>query len=988
MRRLSAVIVVVSTTLTLVPLAVTTVEAQTTRFIPAPVAVNTSVVAPGKVRVSWQHGSGVADSFTVLSEPRGYSCQTVSTSCDVNELDPKVAYRFVVQANSISAPGEFSNPSPYTTPAPHNFADVQPNSWANDPVRWMKANGVTTGAGGGAKYDPSGRVTRGQMAAFLWRMAGFPSSPTSCGLVDENRIPGYARAGACWLKANNITVSNPYKPDDPVTRAQMVTFLWRMYDSPPMDAENPFIDIDPTKYYGTATLWASQRQITTSETTFKPNEPVTRAQMAGFLFRAANFNEVNKPRQDIVVYDTAEIISSPDTAPEQPGEFSIDGTPPAVGDNLVTLLSDDRPYYGRVVAQSGGTVTTEPVTLRDLFPVLDLRISANPSTGALQSASPNVTIETSDSVFSQSGQSGLAEAPCSNSTEKIVAADYRADFFNLEVTGSWSWFSVESVRVTVNPEFAITAQVGFEESASCEFSKELFRKALPNITFWVGPVPVVITHTVHAEVEGVLSVTGSASLEVGATAGMRLGVEYKNGNFQPIVETHMDRQMETNVNVVAAARVGIPVYYNPQAYGFVGLDIGIAGEAELAINPLQQPYLTLDGVLSGRLAFTVLGEQYAPQRTEFYRKRLWQLNSPSDNPQTGKPTAPSLRSISAKDKQLSIFFTPSTAHDNTPVTTYEYSTDGGVTWKGRESGSTSSPLNITTVSSGPNKLQNDVTYTVKLRAVNVNGVSSASGVLAGTPKEGPPPLPPAGGPVTLNAANFTPEMTGANLAVTTWSFTTNADGMELLVIDMSGEVCDPDDPFSIEYLWETDDEDQPYISQIQRCNESWLEPARTWMNNSYPSKGEKVMFRIIPPQSELSGVLSAGRYQIVVSEEIDAGAMPQVGVTSAVPSLLPGQSAVWFIPEDLSQIPSQFTVAEGPLGDLGCGAPGVYDPNIPILYSLTSSGSGWGTSCYESSGMSFLWNELNRYDEHAGFVKISNRSPYVMEGFTLKRLSR
>jgi hypothetical protein len=41
-------------------------------------------------------------------------------------------------------------------------------------------------------------------------------------------IPTFARAGSCWLKSTGITTADPYKSQDPVTRAQMAAFLYRL----------------------------------------------------------------------------------------------------------------------------------------------------------------------------------------------------------------------------------------------------------------------------------------------------------------------------------------------------------------------------------------------------------------------------------------------------------------------------------------------------------------------------------------------------------------------------------------------------------------------------------------------------------------------------------------------------------------------------------------------------------------------------------------
>jgi hypothetical protein len=98
-------------------------------------------------------------------------------------------------------------------------------TYARQGACWMLANGITQNN----PFDPGGSVTRGQMAAFLWRAAGQPSAPLSCGFTDEATIPGYARQGACWLLAEGVTRNNPFEPGAVVTRAQMAAFLNRLY---------------------------------------------------------------------------------------------------------------------------------------------------------------------------------------------------------------------------------------------------------------------------------------------------------------------------------------------------------------------------------------------------------------------------------------------------------------------------------------------------------------------------------------------------------------------------------------------------------------------------------------------------------------------------------------------------------------------------------------------------------------------------------------
>ncbi len=64
--------------------------------------------------------------------------------------------------------------------------------------------------------------------------------------------------------------------------------MWRMFGCPEVSGSNPFKDVSATAYYYDAVMWAVDRGITngTSATTFSPNDPCTRAQIVTFLFRA------------------------------------------------------------------------------------------------------------------------------------------------------------------------------------------------------------------------------------------------------------------------------------------------------------------------------------------------------------------------------------------------------------------------------------------------------------------------------------------------------------------------------------------------------------------------------------------------------------------------------------------------------------------------------------------------------------------------------
>ena len=89
----------------------------------------------------------------------------------------------------------------------------------------------------------------------------------------------------------NGTDKTHFSPDNDVTRAQAVTFLWRAMGEPePESTENPFTDVKEGEYYYKAAIWAVEQGITkgTSKTKFSPKGTLTTAHIITFIYRAVN----------------------------------------------------------------------------------------------------------------------------------------------------------------------------------------------------------------------------------------------------------------------------------------------------------------------------------------------------------------------------------------------------------------------------------------------------------------------------------------------------------------------------------------------------------------------------------------------------------------------------------------------------------------------------------------------------------------------------
>ena len=119
------------------------------------------------------------------------------------------------------------------TAAYADFADVQPGSWYAEAVNWAEDSGVMDGVADGV-FDPDGHMTRAMLVTILYRLSGSPEMPESnwgYPYADVQSDSWYAEA-VYWARLNGVAdgVSDTqFAPDANITREQFVTMLWR-YD--------------------------------------------------------------------------------------------------------------------------------------------------------------------------------------------------------------------------------------------------------------------------------------------------------------------------------------------------------------------------------------------------------------------------------------------------------------------------------------------------------------------------------------------------------------------------------------------------------------------------------------------------------------------------------------------------------------------------------------------------------------------------------------
>jgi hypothetical protein len=237
---------------------------------------------------------GAAASYDVTATPTTLgpasgSCEVVTpaTSCVVSGLSTSGGYRVTVVARNAAGSSPASEPSAVVTPGAGSstpqFDDVDPEKFFTEATSMLKLRGITTGISGTNNFRPSGRVTRAEMATFLYRMAGEPPVG-ACTFQDQAQIPGFARPGACWLKAEDITTNDPFNPNGLVNRAQMAAFLYRFAGKPPTGPCTFQDQAQIPSFAAPGACWLKANGITTNDP-YNPVADVTRAQMAAFLYR-------------------------------------------------------------------------------------------------------------------------------------------------------------------------------------------------------------------------------------------------------------------------------------------------------------------------------------------------------------------------------------------------------------------------------------------------------------------------------------------------------------------------------------------------------------------------------------------------------------------------------------------------------------------------------------------------------------------------------
>ena len=192
-------------------------------------------------------------------------------------------YTFTMPSGQVDVKATFTQAADETSP----FDDVSKDDYYYDAVKWAADSGITGGVGG-SLFGSDQSCTRAQIITFLWRAAGSPEPKGAANMTDVPQDAYYAKAIA-WAMENGITSgtgADRFSPHAACTRAQGMTFLFRSSKAS-ASGTLAFQDVAADAYYAQAVKWAADNGITSGigGGLFGPDNGCTRAQIVTFLWK-------------------------------------------------------------------------------------------------------------------------------------------------------------------------------------------------------------------------------------------------------------------------------------------------------------------------------------------------------------------------------------------------------------------------------------------------------------------------------------------------------------------------------------------------------------------------------------------------------------------------------------------------------------------------------------------------------------------------------
>lgn len=201
--------------------------------------------------------------------------------------------------------------------AANSFTDVRSTDWFSDAVSYVQERGLMSGTSA-THFSPNEPTTRAMLVTILYRAAGQPETTGQSSFADVLARDYFANAVA-WASENNIVTGysrTRFGSNDPVSREQIATLLWRYAGSPSAGSAQNFSDRNQiSDYAADAVNWARANGIVNGRpgNRFDPKANATRAEVAtilrNFLSQQSNPDTPETPTttssKTLVVYFSA-----------------------------------------------------------------------------------------------------------------------------------------------------------------------------------------------------------------------------------------------------------------------------------------------------------------------------------------------------------------------------------------------------------------------------------------------------------------------------------------------------------------------------------------------------------------------------------------------------------------------------------------------------------------------------------------------------------
>ena len=252
----------------------------------------------GVVESNSERAAKGANITLTVTPDEGYALETLTvTDSDDNEIalsdNGDGTYTFTMPASAVTVTAAFAEGSEETPADGIPFTDVTENDWFYDAVAYAYEQELMNGTSETA-FEPNLTTTRGMIVTILYRLEGEPV--VAGGRPFADIAGGYYEFAVAWAASNQIVTGydeNTFGPDDTITREQMAAILYRYagykgYDVTATTDLSAYTDAGDISDWAQAAInWANAAELITgvTSTTLEPAGSATRAQAAAILMR-------------------------------------------------------------------------------------------------------------------------------------------------------------------------------------------------------------------------------------------------------------------------------------------------------------------------------------------------------------------------------------------------------------------------------------------------------------------------------------------------------------------------------------------------------------------------------------------------------------------------------------------------------------------------------------------------------------------------------